>query len=118
MYKEGDHIRIMVKNTAYIMHQTVIIFMSLSGLTAAAGISVRVVYLDQGCGDQAVHHDFPEDSPPDIHILYRPGHYDVLYCLSKSKAMSELSWYSILDVVIFIPSQVHDMIVTMGYDQL
>ena len=68
MYKEGDHIRIMVKNTAYIMHQTVIIFMSLSGLTAAAGISVRVVYLDRGSGDQAVHHDFPEDSPPDIVI--------------------------------------------------
>ena len=49
------------------------------GLTAAAGISVRVVYLDRGSGDEAVHHDFPEDSPPDIHILYRPGHYDVLY---------------------------------------
>ena len=67
--------------------------MMLSGLTAAAGISVRVVYLDRGSGDEAVHHDFPEDSPPDIHILYRPGHYGVLYCLSKS----------IFDVVIFIP---------------
>ena len=53
--------------------------MLLSGLTAAAGISVRVVYLDRGSGDEAVHHDFPEDTTPDIHILYRPGHYDVLY---------------------------------------
>ena len=49
------------------------------GLCAAAGIAVRVVYLDRGSGDLAVHHDFPEDSPPKIHVLYRPGHYDVLY---------------------------------------
>jgi len=60
MYRESDHIHII-------------------GLTAAAGIKVRVVYLDRGSGDEAVHHDFPEDSDPDIHILYRPGHYDVLY---------------------------------------
>ena len=53
--------------------------MSFSGLTAATGIKIRVIYLDRGSGDEAVHHDFPEDSSPDIHILYRPGHYDVLY---------------------------------------
>ena len=53
--------------------------MLLSRLSAAAGISVRVLHLDRGSGDEAVHHDFSEDSPPDIHILYRPGHYDVLY---------------------------------------
>merc|ERR1712079_896703 len=47
--------------------------------TAAAGISVRVVYLDRGTGDSAVPHDFPEGSEPKIHILYRPGHYDILY---------------------------------------
>ena len=63
--------------------------MLLSRLTAAAGISV--LHLDRGSGDEAVHHDFPEDSPPDIHILYRPGQYGVLYYLSKSKLMSELS---------------------------
>ena len=77
--------------------------MLLSRLSAAAGISVRVLHLDRGSGDEAVHHDFSEDSPPDIHILYRPGQYGVLYYLSKSKLMSELSLYSILDVVIFIP---------------
>jgi len=60
MYRESDHIHII-------------------GLTAAAGINVRVVYLDRGSGDEAVHHDFPEDSQPQIHVLYRPGHYDVLY---------------------------------------
>jgi len=60
MYKESDHIHII-------------------GLTAAAGIGVRVVYLDRGTGDTAVPHDFPEGSEPKIHILYRPGHYDILY---------------------------------------
>jgi len=60
MYRESDHIHII-------------------GLTAATGIKIRVIYLDRGSGDEAVHHDFPEDSSPDIHILYRPGHYDVLY---------------------------------------
>jgi len=60
MYRESDHIHII-------------------GLTAAAGISVRVVYLDRGTGDNPVHHDFPEGTEPKIHILYRPGHYDILY---------------------------------------
>jgi len=60
MYKESDHIHII-------------------GLTAAANISVRVIYLDRGTGDTAVPHDFPEGSDPKIHILYRPGHYDILY---------------------------------------
>jgi len=60
MYRESDHIHII-------------------GLTAAAGICVRVVYLDRGTGDIPVPHDFPEGSEPKIHILYRPGHYDILY---------------------------------------
>jgi len=60
MYKESDHIHII-------------------GLTAAANISVRVIYLDRGTGDTAVPHDFPEGSDPKVHILYRPGHYDILY---------------------------------------
>jgi hypothetical protein len=26
------------------------------------------------------HHDFPEDGgKPHVHLLYKPGHYDVLY---------------------------------------
>jgi len=58
MYKESDHIHII-------------------GLTAAASLGVRVVYLDRG--EAAVHHDFPEDSQPQVHVLYRPGHYDILY---------------------------------------
>lgn len=60
MYRESDHIHII-------------------GLTAAAGVSVRVVYLDRGEGDTPVHHDFPEGQEPGLHLLYRPGHYDILY---------------------------------------
>merc|ERR1719422_945873 len=60
MYKESDHIHII-------------------GLTAAAGIGVRVIYLDRGTGDAPTHHDFPEGKPPALHLLYRPGHYDILY---------------------------------------
>jgi len=57
MYKESDHIHIIA-------------------LTAALGLGVRVVYMDRGEGAQ---HDFPESQTPAIHVLYRPGHYDILY---------------------------------------
>ena len=61
-------------------------------------VPIRVMYLDQSAaaamagvavGDAAVnHHDFvPENviaatgcqPVPRVHILYRPGHYDILY---------------------------------------
>ena len=61
MAKESDHIHIIA-------------------LTDALGVCVRVVYMDRG-GDSSVnHHDFPEDnSRPSVNLLYRPGHYDILY---------------------------------------
>ena len=60
MYKESDHIHI-------------------SALTAAVGVNVRVQYMDRGEGGQVNHHDFPDGAHPRIHLLYRPGHYDILY---------------------------------------
>ncbi len=70
----------------------------VSALTAAAGVKVRIMYLDRsgagadansdadadsnGGGEkEAKAHDFPDEGgrQPDIHLLYRPGHYDVLY---------------------------------------
>ena len=60
MYHESDHIHI-------------------TALTAATGLRVRVMYLDRGEREAAVAHDFPEGSEPLAHLLYRPGHYDVLY---------------------------------------
>ena len=84
MYRESDHIHIIGQE--HFLELLVWIYKKLfskniysPGLTAAAGISVRVVYLDRGTGDAPMPHDFPEGSEPKIHILYRPGHYDILY---------------------------------------
>lgn len=60
MYHESDHIHIIA-------------------LCAASDLAVRVVYLDRGQGTEAAVHDTPEDSTPSVHLLYRPGHYDILY---------------------------------------
>lgn len=62
MYRESDH-------------------MHITAITTALGVPVRVEYMDRGEGGVVNHHDFPEDSPkpPVMHILYRPGHYDLLY---------------------------------------
>lgn len=49
-------------------------------LTDALGVCVRVVYMDRGGNQSVNHHDFPEDgSRPLVNLLYRPGHYDILY---------------------------------------
>jgi len=60
MYHESDHIHIIA-------------------LCAAVDLKVRVVYMDRGQGEELALHDFPEDSSPTLHLLYRPGHYDILY---------------------------------------
>lgn len=60
MYHESDHIHIIA-------------------ITAATGINVRIQYLDRGNHQEASPHDFPEGSQPAVHLLYRPGHYDILY---------------------------------------
>lgn len=60
MNKECDHIHI-------------------TALTSAVDIPVRVEYMDRGDGGMVNHHDFPENSKPSITLLYRPGHYDILY---------------------------------------
>jgi ubiquitin thioesterase protein OTUB1 len=62
----------------------------ITALSDALGVPVRVVYLDRS-GDtddkpaEVNHHDFiPVGSPqttvdPFVVLLYRPGHYDILY---------------------------------------
>ncbi|XP_011495930.1 PREDICTED: ubiquitin thioesterase otubain-like [Ceratosolen solmsi marchali] len=60
MYKESDHIHIIAMSTAL-------------------NTGVRVRYMDRGAGTEVTAHDFPEGSTPSIHLLYRPGHYDILY---------------------------------------
>ncbi|OAE33166.1 hypothetical protein AXG93_4773s1390 [Marchantia polymorpha subsp. ruderalis] len=61
----------------------------ITALSDALGVPVRVVYLDRSVGADGKntdvnHHDFlPPDCPtvemPPVVLLYRPGHYDILY---------------------------------------
>ena len=60
MGKESDHIHIIA-------------------LTSAIGVSIRIEYMDRQSADHINHHDFPEGSDPQVYLLYRPGHYDILY---------------------------------------
>merc|ERR1740124_961043 len=41
-------------------------------------IPIRIYYLDQSSGGINCH-DFPHGSEPTVHLLYRPGHYDIIY---------------------------------------
>lgn len=60
MFKESDHIHIIAMSTAL-------------------GTGVRVKYMDRGAEKEVIAHDFPENATPSVHLLYRPGHYDILY---------------------------------------
>ncbi|TSL34645.1 Ubiquitin thioesterase OTUB1 [Bagarius yarrelli] len=60
MSKESDHIHIIA-------------------LAQALNVSILVEYMDRGEGGTVNHHVFPEGSEPRIFLLYRPGHYDILY---------------------------------------
>lgn len=64
MNKESDHIHIIA-------------------LATALDVSVAVEYMDRGDHDQCVRHVFPEGTEPKIFLLYRPGHYDILYRREK-----------------------------------
>uniref|UniRef100_A0AAV2KR89 ubiquitinyl hydrolase 1 n=2 Tax=Knipowitschia caucasica TaxID=637954 RepID=A0AAV2KR89_KNICA len=59
MSRESDHIHIIA-------------------LAAALNVTIRVEYMDRGDGE-VNHHTFPEGGDPRIFLLYRPGHYDILY---------------------------------------
>ncbi|XP_030378694.1 ubiquitin thioesterase otubain-like [Scaptodrosophila lebanonensis] len=60
MYKESDHIHIIA-------------------LCKALRVGVRVEYLDRGGSSTANTHDFPEGLDPMVYLIYKPGHYDILY---------------------------------------
>ncbi|XP_030075729.1 ubiquitin thioesterase OTUB1 [Microcaecilia unicolor] len=60
MAKESDHIHIIA-------------------LAQALNVSILVEYMDRGEGGATNHHVFPEGSVPNVYLLYRPGHYDILY---------------------------------------
>lgn len=60
MDRESDHIHIIA-------------------ITTALNLCIRVAYVDRANSDEIIYHDFPECSQPQLHLLYRPGHYDILY---------------------------------------
>lgn len=60
MYKEIDEIHIVA-------------------LSTALNVGIRVRYMDRGQSTEAIAHDFPHGSQICVHLLYRPGHYDILY---------------------------------------
>lgn len=68
-------------------------------ISDALRVPLRVVYLDRSGADNGqasevdvTTHDFvpegmPPDSAPRVHLLYRPGHYDVLYPMGSAASM-------------------------------
>lgn len=54
----------------------------MMALCSALGVAVRVTYIDATPGDGAHTVHIPDGAPPGtvtLDLLYRPGHYDVLY---------------------------------------
>lgn len=63
MWKDADHL-------------------AVTGLVNAIGQSIRVQYMDQNAAPNGgLYYDFPPDQTeaPRITLLYRPGHYDLVY---------------------------------------
>ncbi|KAM3589058.1 hypothetical protein VKS41_001484 [Umbelopsis sp. WA50703] len=58
--------------------------LQIIALTKALGIPVNIIYLDGSSDDQAAVHEFWPDeaakgSRTPLQLIYRPGHYDILY---------------------------------------
>jgi len=61
MYRESDHIHVIA-------------------LTKELDVSIRIVYMDRTNQEITQEHTFPEDcKEPFLNLLYRPGHYDIIY---------------------------------------
>lgn len=60
-------------------------------LLKPVGFTLEIAYLDRSAGTEVNTHRFPESSPniggPFMHLLYRPGHYDILYKPNTSQAI-------------------------------
>ena len=64
--------------------------LQIVALTSVFGVGVKIVYLDQNqstsnshTGEASVEQEirtytFPDGVEPKVHVLYRPGHYDLL----------------------------------------
>lgn len=65
-----------------------------------AGIAIEVLYLDRSAGEEVTPHRLPvldadgneKKGGPTIRLLYRPGHYDLLY---KTEDVAEMSRHTL-----------------------
>lgn len=58
------------------------IVLLVEALLKPVGFILEIAYLDRSAGTEVNTHRFPESNNslgPFIHLLYRPGHYDILY---------------------------------------
>ncbi|CAI5525688.1 unnamed protein product [Closterium sp. Naga37s-1] len=58
----------------------------VTAITDALAVPIRIVYLDRSAGQANFHEFLPEESvqaTPAMTLLYRPGHYDILYPKQK-----------------------------------
>ncbi|ESS32066.1 ubiquitin thioesterase otubain-like family protein [Toxoplasma gondii GAB2-2007-GAL-DOM2] len=51
----------------------------IMALTAMTQMPVEIVYFDQSPGEVPVRHIFPQSDDAQIHLIYRPGHYDFFF---------------------------------------
>jgi len=56
--------------------------LAVQAVGASIGLPFRIYYLDQSQGP-INSFNFPHDKEPHIHLLYRPGHYDLIYAKSS-----------------------------------
>ncbi|XP_072348713.1 ubiquitin thioesterase OTUB2-like isoform X2 [Scyliorhinus torazame] len=56
----------------------------ITALTQALNLPIQVEYMDK-TDTEVNHHVFPEGSKPLVYLLYKPGHYDILYKANKPK---------------------------------
>ncbi|XP_048455879.1 ubiquitin thioesterase OTUB2-like isoform X1 [Rhincodon typus] len=56
----------------------------ITALTHALSLPIQVEYMDK-TDTEVNHHVFPEGAKPVVYLLYKPGHYDILYKANKPK---------------------------------
>ncbi|XP_003377434.1 ubiquitin thioesterase OTUB1 [Trichinella spiralis] len=78
MGRECEHVSIMALVNALVFFLFIIYY------SVVADISLRIEYLDQSqaIGNNQMHHSVNDNNNDkmEMYFLYRPGHYDILYC--------------------------------------
>lgn len=53
--------------------------LQIKALADCLGVGIQVAYLDRTEGNEVNVHTIPEGAQPLVSLLYRPGHYDIVY---------------------------------------